>query len=83
MNFHVPEEEVIEVFKQSKVNVVKLALLRDGSGRSKGYGYVEFATVEDANYALSSLNGMEIKGRRITLAPQKSNTNANYKQSYY
>lgn len=35
------------------------------SGRSRGFGFVEMATDEDAKKAVDSLNGTEVDGRKI------------------
>ena len=35
------------------------------TGRSRGFGFVEMATEEDAKKAVDSLNGTEIDGRKI------------------
>ena len=37
------------------------------SGRSKGYGIVEFSSVDDAQDAISQLNGEELCGRPINV----------------
>ena len=38
------------------------------SGRSKGFGFVEMATEEDAQAAISQLNGTTLDGRQISVA---------------
>ena len=35
------------------------------TGRSRGFGFVEMATEEDAKKAVETLNGTEIDGRKI------------------
>jgi cold-inducible RNA-binding protein len=35
------------------------------SGRSRGFGFVEMATAEEANAAVAGLDGTELDGRRI------------------
>lgn len=42
-------------------------------GRSAGYGFVTFATKEEAESAISTLNGKELLGRPITLAFSERN----------
>ncbi len=44
-------------------------------GRSKGFGFVEMSTEEEANAAVSGLNGTELEGRslKIDLARPKEN----------
>lgn len=38
------------------------------SGRSKGFGFVEMATPEDAGKAIESLNGTEFMGRKMMVS---------------
>ncbi len=37
------------------------------SGQSRGFGFVEMATAEEAQRAISELNGKELDGRKITV----------------
>jgi cold-inducible RNA-binding protein len=37
------------------------------SGRSKGFGFVEFANDSEAKAAMSALNGKEVNGRSLTV----------------
>ena len=37
------------------------------SGQSRGFGFVEMGTAEEAQNAISQLNGRELDGRRITV----------------
>jgi RNA recognition motif-containing protein len=38
------------------------------SGQSRGFGFVEMATAEEAQKAIGQLNGRELDGRRLTVA---------------
>ncbi len=38
------------------------------SGRSKGFGFVEFVNEEDAAKAIEMFNGKDFEGRRITVS---------------
>jgi len=44
------------------------------TGRSRGFGFVEMSSSEDAQKAISSLNGRDIDGRQLTvnLAKERS-----------
>lgn len=47
------------------------------SGRSKGFGFVEMATPEDAGKAIESLNGTDFMGRKMMVSearPQEPRT---------
>jgi RNA recognition motif-containing protein len=38
------------------------------SGQSRGFGFVEMSTAEEAQKAIAQLNGRELDGRRLTVA---------------
>ena len=42
------------------------------TGRSRGFGFVEMATSEEANLAVSRLDGSDLDGRRIKVELAKS-----------
>jgi RNA recognition motif-containing protein len=42
------------------------------TGRSRGFGFVEMASMEDANAAVSRLNGTQLDGRQIKVEIAKS-----------
>ncbi|OGL00652.1 MAG: hypothetical protein A3E31_08185 [Candidatus Rokubacteria bacterium RIFCSPHIGHO2_12_FULL_73_22] len=49
-------------------NVVSATVITDRfSGQSRGFGFVEMGTTEEAQSAISQLNGRELDGRRISV----------------
>jgi RNA recognition motif-containing protein len=65
LSFSTSTERLRETF--ARVGTVESASVvtdRD-TGRSRGFGFVEMATTEDANEAVARLNGTELDGRRI------------------
>lgn len=49
-------------------NVVSAIVITDKmSGRSKGFGFVEFETEEEAQKAIEMFDGKDFEGRRITV----------------
>ncbi len=65
--FSATESAVSDLFSQiGGVDSVRLITDRD-SGRSKGFGFVEMASDEDAEKAISELNGKEFEGRALTV----------------
>jgi len=49
-------------------NVLSATVITDRfSGQSRGFGFVEMATSDEAQAAISQLNGRELDGRRITV----------------
>jgi cold-inducible RNA-binding protein len=49
-----------------KVESAKVIMDRD-SDRSRGYGFVEMSTQEEAEKAIAALNGTQMDGRNITV----------------
>ena len=48
--------------------VVSATIIMDKmSGRSKGFGFVEMSTDEEAQNAVSMFNGQEFEGRKLTV----------------
>ena len=44
-------------------------LCKDDFGRSKGYGFIQFANADDAKRAMEQLNNFELANRPIKVAP--------------
>jgi RNA recognition motif-containing protein len=42
------------------------------SGRSRGFGFVEFATPEEGENAINALNGADLDGRAIVVNPARA-----------
>ena len=40
---------------------------KSGETRSKGFGFVEFASQDEQTRAVASLSGMELEGRELTI----------------
>ena len=71
--FHATESLISEKFSScGEVRSVDLVLDRV-SGQSRGFGFVEMATSEGAQKALSELNGQDFEGRalRVDVAQEK------------
>jgi RNA recognition motif-containing protein len=65
--FSVTESSLTDLFSQhGTVESCSLITDRD-TGRSKGFGFVEMSTNEEASQAISSLNGQEHEGRALTV----------------
>jgi len=64
-------EQLSELFAKAG-NVVSAVVITDQmSGRSKGFGFVEMATDEEAEKAIKELNGYSLNGRNIVVAEAK------------
>ncbi|MDO8433510.1 MAG: hypothetical protein Q7S58_13985 [Candidatus Binatus sp.] len=63
LGFALGDSDLHEAFAEAGA-VVRAEIVRDRlDGRSRGFGFVEMATEEAANAALSLLNGKELAGR--------------------
>ena len=61
------DEALKEHFAQAG-NVTSAVIIMDKmSGRSKGFGFVEMSTDEEAQKAISMFNGQELDGRKLTV----------------
>jgi cold-inducible RNA-binding protein len=63
-----------------KVESASIVMDRD-TGRSRGFGFVEMATPDDAKAAIDMWDGKELDGRRLTVneaRPQKPRNDRRY-----
>ncbi len=61
------EDTLKETFSQAGT-VESVAIITDKmTGRSKGFGFVEMSTDEEAQNAIQMFNGKELEGRTITV----------------
>lgn len=67
LSFDATEEDVREVFEAfGKVESAKIVQDKY-SGRSRGFGFVEMPSEDEAKAAISGLNGKEVKGRALSV----------------
>jgi RNA recognition motif-containing protein len=67
LSYDTTEEELRELFSaHGTVESVNL-ITEGGSGRSKGFGFVEFRDDQEANAAIAALNGTDLRGRTINV----------------
>jgi RNA recognition motif-containing protein len=69
----VGEQDLAEVFRPFGP-VLSIRIVRAGRGQSLAFGFVEFATMEQACSAVLSLNGQEIAGQQVTVALAEDST---------
>jgi len=66
------EEDVQALFEQfGQVTSVKL-IMDKFTGKSKGFGFVEMATNEDADQAIEALNESEFQGNRLRVSKARA-----------
>ena len=65
--YSVRDESLHDAFSQfGTVNSAKVMMDRE-TGRSKGFGFVEMGSDQEAQGAISGLNGKNIEGRNLTV----------------
>jgi RNA recognition motif-containing protein len=66
LSYSVNDGDVRKALEDKGVNVKEVRIITDKySGRSKGFGFAEFETEEDAQKAIDALNGQELGGRTL------------------
>jgi cold-inducible RNA-binding protein len=72
LSFSTSSERLRETFASvGSVESASVVTDRD-TGRSRGFGFVEMASQEEANEAVRRLNGTELDGRQIKVEVAKS-----------
>jgi cold-inducible RNA-binding protein len=67
LSFNTTENDLRDTFAaHGTVNEVNLLMDKD-TGRPRGFGFVTMSTAEEAEAAISALNGKEIDGRALTV----------------
>ena len=68
LSFETSDDDLKEAF--SKVGACEMAaVIKDRiSGRSRGFGFVEMGTDEEAQRAITELNGKDLRGRNISVS---------------
>ncbi len=65
--YSVNSDELRKIFSEFGEVVDAIVLSDKFSGRSKGFGFVTFATEEMAQSAIEGLNGKEVGGRNLVV----------------
>ncbi|HEY0049851.1 MAG TPA: RNA-binding protein [Pyrinomonadaceae bacterium] len=67
LSFRVTNDDLHEHFSQAgSVESANIVMDRE-TGRSRGFGFVEMSTEEDANNAIAQFNGQEYDGRNMVV----------------
>jgi len=71
LSYETTEDSLRDLFSQAGT-VDSVAIIIDKiSGRSKGFGFVEMSSTEEAKKAIETLNGKELDGRNIIVDEAK------------
>ena len=67
LSFNATDESLAEAFGAAGTVVSAKVITDRDSGRSKGFGFVEMSTVEEAKAAIQIFAGKELDGRTLTV----------------
>lgn len=67
----ITNDRLAEIFAEAGTVESANVVLDKMTGRSRGFGFVEMSTVEEAQKAVETLNGREIEGRTIIVSEAK------------
>jgi cold-inducible RNA-binding protein len=74
LSYNIMEEDLRNVFTPiGEVQSVKI-ITDAATGRSKGFGFVEMANDEDADKAITTLNGTNVMDRAINVSEARPQT---------
>jgi len=65
--YKVRSTELNQMFAQFGTVVEAIVIEERQTGRSKGFGFVTFSTEEEAQAAVSAMNGHEVEGRALVV----------------
>jgi len=67
LSYDMTEDALKDTFSQAGTVESAIIIKDKMSGRSKGFGFVEMSTDEEAQKAIEMLNGKELDGRVLTV----------------
>ena len=65
--YHVTEDQLQELFSAHGAVESARVITDRYTGRSRGFGFVEMSSEEEAQKAIQKLNGTELEGRTLTV----------------
>jgi cold-inducible RNA-binding protein len=82
LSFSVTDDQLKELFETAGT-VVSATIIQDrDTNRSKGFGFVEMGTDEEAQAAINSLNGKDFEGRALIVNIARPKTERPARPSY-
>ncbi len=66
--FSVADADLSELFSKAGTVVSATVIVDKYNNRSKGFGFVEMSTEEEAQKAIDTFNGKDVEGRNITVS---------------
>ena len=74
LSFQTADDDLRKLFEQfGAVSSAKVITDRE-TGRSRGFGFVEMDSNDDANKAIKGLNGKDLEGRSMSVSEAREKT---------
>jgi cold-inducible RNA-binding protein len=73
--FATTNEKLRELFTQSGTVMSATVVTDQSTGQSRGFGFVEMSTSDEADKAVQQLNGRDLDGRSLKVEISKPKTN--------
>ncbi|MFS4458714.1 RNA recognition motif domain-containing protein [Bdellovibrio sp. HCB2-146] len=71
LSYSLDDQSLADAFSEfGNVESARIVIDRE-SGRSKGFGFVEFSTDDEAATAIQKMNGVELGGRALNVSEAK------------
>lgn len=81
LSYNTHDEDLREAFAKFGEVLSATLIVDQTNGRSKGFGFVEMATNEDAEKAIATLNGTSFMDRTITVNEARPKTDSRHSDS--
>ena len=86
ISFQANEQDLTDFVAEKGLTSTSVAIISDKyTNRSKGFGFVEFATGEEAQKAIELLNGQDLKGRELNVniaRPKEDRPNTGFRNNF-
>ena len=82
LTYQVTDSDLTKMFEpHGEVRSAQVIMDRD-TGRSKGFGFVEMGSDQEAQAAIQALNGKEVEGRALTVNEARPKTEGGGRGGY-
>lgn len=75
LSYSVNDDQLADAFKDAGTVVSAKVIMDRDTGRSKGFGFVEMSSDEEAQNAIKMLNGKDIGGRPVVVSEARPQEN--------
>jgi len=86
LSFDTRDEDLHAAFAAFGTPISATVIVDRDTNRSRGFGFVEFASAEEGKKAIEGLNGKELQGRAVTVAearPRQDRSNRGPRDDRY